>query len=708
MTITASRHISKITGTPANQIENVLKLMAEGATIPFIARYRKEKTGSLDEVQLAAIRDQHDILQQLEKRRSSVIESLTSQNIYEGDLKKNIDSCKTLQELEDLYLPHRPKRKTRAVMAKEKGLAPLAQAILAQQKTLSTSSYIDKTKGVETEEEALAGALDIIAEHISEDIAVRKELRQLFKNDGTIQSEKKKGEDDATSKFRDYFNFSQPARKIAGHQILAVLRGETQKALKISARPEEQLCLNILKVFYNIRNHRHKELMTAAISDSYKRLLAPSLETELINLLREQAEDEAIEIFGKNLKQLLLAAPLGQIATMGVDPGFRTGAKVACLDSQGQLVAYSTIYPTHGEEKQAQAAKTINNFIKKHAIKAVAIGNGTASRETEEFIKQVIEDKHVIITMVNEDGASIYSASETARKEFPDLDLTIRGAISIGRRLQDPLAELVKIDPKSLGIGQYQHDLNQTKLKKKLDDVVSYCVNHVGVELNNASMELLSFVSGIGPVIAQNIITYRNENGPFTSRRTLLKVPRLGEKCFQQCAGFLRVTLSKNPLDNSAVHPEQYNVVEKIASDLGVGIKDLMGNAKRFNTIDLKRYESETTGLLTLKDIMLELDKPGRDPREEFELFSFSEGVNSINDLYEEMIINGVVTNVTKFGAFVDIGVHHHGLIHISEMADRFVSDPSEIVSLNQKVKVRVISLDLGRNRIGLSLKQIK
>lgn len=707
MTMTESSRIAQQTGIAAHQIENVLALMAEGATIPFIARYRKEKTGSLDEVQLAAIRDQSEILQQLEKRRTSIIDSLTGLGLYQGDLKHKIDGSTTLQELEDLYLPHRPKRKTKAMMAKEKGLEPLAKAILFQQQHLNAGRYVNTDKEVTSEDEALAGALDIIAEHISEDIRNRNELRLLFKDKGFIQSEKKKSEDESNSKFKDYFNFSQPVKRIAGHQLLAVLRGEAQKALKLTARPEDQVCTAKLAALYRLRNHRYVDLMETAITDSYKRLLAPSLETELINELKEKAEDEAIEIFGKNLQQLLLAPPLGQIATMGVDPGFRTGAKIVCLDSQGQLLAYSTIYPTHGENKQTQAAGVINDFIKKYSIRAVAIGNGTASRETEDFIKTIIEDKTVIVTMVNEDGASIYSASETARKEFPDLDLTIRGAVSIGRRLQDPLAELVKIDPKSLGIGQYQHDVNQTKLKKKLDDVVSYCVNRVGVELNSASAELLSFVSGIGPAIANNIVRHRNESGPFQSRKALLKVSRLGDKCFQQCAGFLRVSCSSNPLDNSGVHPEQYTVVEQIAGDLGIKVHELVGNVQKFKTIDLNRYKSETTGLETLKDIMLELDKPGRDPREEFELFSFSKHVQSISDLKEGMVINGVVTNVTQFGAFVDIGVHQHGLIHVSELANRFVKDPAEIVSLNQKVKVLVLSVDLQRNRIGLSLKQV-
>lgn len=707
MTMTESRKIAQQTGIAAHQIENVLALMAEGATIPFIARYRKEKTGSLDEVQLAAIRDQAESIQQLEKRRTAIIESLTGLNLYQGQLKEKIDTSATLQELEDHYLPHRPKRKTKAVMAKEKGLEPLARSILFQQQNLQTTRYINKEKAVSSEENALTGALDIIAEHISEDIKTRNALRLLFKDKGLIQTEKKKSEDDANSKFRDYFTFSQPVKRIAGHQLLAILRGESQKALKLTARPEEQTCIGKIAAIYNLRSHRYADLMESAITDSYKRLLAPSLETELINELKENAEEEAIDIFGKNLQQLLLAPPLGQVATMGVDPGFRTGAKIACLDSQGQLLNHATIYPTHGEKQQAQAAQVINDFIRQHSLRAVAIGNGTASRETEEFIKRIIEEKDTIVTMVNEDGASIYSASETARKEFPDLDLTIRGAISIGRRLQDPLAELVKIDPKSLGIGQYQHDVNQTKLKKKLDDVVSYCVNRVGVELNSASAELLSFVSGIGPVIAKNIVQYRNESGPFQSRKALLKVPRLGAKCFQQCAGFLRVSGSKNPLDNSGVHPEQYSVVEQIASDLGIKVVELVGKMKPFKQIDLHRYKSETTGLETLNDILLELDKPGRDPREEFELFSFSEHVQSINDLHEGMTINGVITNITQFGAFVDIGVHHHGLIHVSELANRFVKDPAEIVSLNQKVKVLVISVDLQRNRIGLSLKQV-
>lgn len=705
--MTLSKQIAQHTGIAAHQIANVLSLMEEGATIPFIARYRKEKTGSLDEVQLAAIRDQCELLQQLEKRRAAIVESLTAQNIYLGDLKQKIDNSNTLQELEDLYLPYRPKRKTKAVMAREKGLEPLARSILLQQKDLHINQYIDTEKGVHSSDDALNGALDIIAEHISEDITVRNSLRLLFKDKGLVQSEKKKTEDENSSKFRDYFCFSQPVKRIAGHQLLAMLRGENQKALKITARPEEELCLSRIAALYNLRHHRHREMMVSAVNDCYKRLLAPSLETELINQLKETAEEEAIEIFGKNLEQLLLAPPLGQVSTMGVDPGFRTGAKIACLDSQGKLLSHATIYPTHGEAKQAQASQIINDCIQKYAIRAVAIGNGTASRETEEFIQQIIADKEVIITMVNEDGASIYSASETARKEFPELDLTIRGAVSIGRRLQDPLAELVKIDPKSLGIGQYQHDINQTKLKKKLDDVVSSCVNRVGVELNNASVELLSFVSGIGPVIAKNIVQYRNEKGPFPSRRTLLKVTRLGEKCYQQCAGFLRVSGSTNPLDNSAVHPEQYGLVEQIARDLGIKLKDLVGNTKQLGTIDLNQYTSDKAGVVTLKDIITELDKPGRDPREEFSLFSFSEGVNSINDLHQDMVVNGVITNVTKFGAFVDIGVHQHGLIHISELADRFVKDPAEIVSLNQKVKVRVLSVDLKRNRIALSLKQV-
>lgn len=693
------------TAIPKHSIQNVLNLLEDGATIPFIARYRKEQTNSLDEVQITSIRNQYEKLLQFIKRKASILDSLRERDILTDKLEQKINKSKELQEIEDIYLPFKPKRKTRGVAAREKGLAPLATSIV-QQHDFKAADFINPQKEVHSAEDALNGALDIIAEEISENSVIRADLRAFFFHNALLVTKVKTGVDQKNSKFQDYFEFEHLAKNLPGHRLLAIQRGEKEKELRVSTKVDESRCHSIISRVYKLKNHRHRELLLKAVADSFKRLLSPSLDKELRKQLLEQAEQEAIEVFGKNLQQLLLDSPLGQLPTLAIDPGFRTGAKVACLNAQGTFLDYATIYPTHGGKKREDAAELVNDLIKKHEIQAIAIGNGTASRETEQFIKEIIIDKKLIITLVNEDGASIYSASEVARQEFPDLDLTIRGAISIGRRLQDPLSELVKIDPKSLGIGQYQHDVNQSSLKAQLDDVVATCVNKVGVELNNASVELLTHVSGLGPVLAKNIVQYRQLNGAFNQRKELLKVPRLGAKAYEQCAGFLRIRNGKNPLDNSGVHPERYQLVSQIAEDLHVQLEHLIGNSSLCKKIEVQKYVNSETGKETLQDILEELEKPGRDPRTDFQQFSFSESINEINDLEEGMVLPGVVTNITKFGAFVDLGIHTHGLIHISQMADHFVKDPNQVVSLNQKLQVRVIEVDIQRKRISLSLRK--
>ncbi len=689
------------------QVAAVATLLADGGTVPFIARYRKEATGLLDEIQITAVRDRLLQLVELAKRRQAIIASLSERELLEPKLHQALLAAPNLTILEDLYLPHRPKRRTKSIIAMEKGLEPLAQAIFRQDQTpLNPEKYIDPEKGVASADEALAGARDIIAEWLNEDPAARSALRQLFTGKGVIISRVVKKNQEAGSKFRDYFEWQEPAAKAPSHRLLAMLRGENEKVLTLAMRPPEEAAIELLRKRYVKGSGVAAEQVDLAAQDSYKRLLGPSLENELRTHLKEQADREAIRVFVDNLRELLLASPLGRKRVMALDPGFRTGAKLVCLDEQGKLLHNTTIYPTLSEAQSREAGKIVAELCQQYRIEAIAIGNGTAGRETETFVRGLGLSAEMIITMVDESGASIYSASETARLEFPDHDLTVRGSVSIGRRLQDPLAELVKLDPKVIGVGQYQHDVNQVALKKSLDDTVASCVNRVGVELNTASAELLAHVSGLGPVLAQNIIKYRNENGPFASRDKLLKVPRLGGKAFEQCAGFLRIRGAANPLDASGVHPERYRIVEQMAKDCGCRVMDLIEQPEIREKIELGRYVSETVGLPTLNDILGELAKPGRDPRSTFTEFAFSEGVNSIADLQPGMRLPGLVTNVTKFGAFVDIGVHQDGLIHISQLADRYVKEPGEVVKVRQQVMVRVLEVDPQRKRIALSLKE--
>lgn len=690
----------------ANQVAAVESLLGEGNTVPFIARYRKEVTGSLDDEQIGIIRDRLTQLAELEKRRSSIISSLTENGHITKELQAKVDAADNLVVLEDIYLPFRPKRNTKAEKAKAKGLEPLASTIFnANSGPIKPNDFI--TEDVVSAEEALAGARDIIAEWINEDSAIRSSLRNLFQTKSTIVSTVVKSKVEEAVKYQDYFDHKEPITKLSGHRLLAMLRGENEKFLRINIQPDPENALSIIGKATLKGTAEARTQIELAIKDSYKRLLLPSLENELRAELKQKADAEAIAIFASNMRELLLSPALGQKRVIALDPGFRTGAKLAVLDAQGQFQEHGVIYATHGAGQQADAQSLLKKLCKKYQIEAIAIGNGTASRETETFVKDIGLEGSPLITMVNESGASIYSASAVARKEFPDLDVTVRGAISIGRRLQDPLAELVKIDPKAIGVGQYQHDVNQNELKKSLEDVVINCVNHVGVELNTASGELLSFVSGLGPVIAQNIINYRTENGPFTSRQQLLKVPRLGAKAFKQCAGFLRIKDAKNPLDNTGVHPERYSALKAIASDYKVDVAGLISEKELRESINLNNYTSDDIGLLTLKDIMLELAKPGRDPRESFSSFSFADNISSMKDLIPEMVLPGIVTNITKFGAFVDIGVHQDGLVHISQMANRYISDPAEVVSIQQQVIVKVMEVDEQRKRIALSMKDV-
>ena len=689
-----------------NQVAATACLLAEGATVPFISRYRKEVTGSLDETQVAAVRDQMARLTELDKRRQTIMDSLSARDLLTDELKAGLHSAKDLTTLEDLYLPHRQKRKTRAMVAREKGLEPLARSIFDGRDNVTISAFINPEKGVASEDEALAGARDVMAEWISEDPDIRARLRRVFALKAIVRSAVVKKNQEAGAKFRDYFNWQEEARKAPGHRLLAMFRGETEKVLRLSVRPDDDMALAILNNHY-LPQSTFREQVTMAVADSYKRLLGPSLEKELRTSLKERADQEAIQVFGDNLRELLLSPALGQKRVMALDPGFRTGAKLVCLNGQGKLLDFTTIYPTHGGRKQQEAAKKVNELCRLHHIQAIAIGNGTASRETEEFVRSLDLDSNILVTLVNESGASIYSASEVARREFPDHDITVRGAVSIGRRLQDPLAELVKLDAKSIGVGQYQHDVNQAELKKGLEDVVVSCVNSVGVEVNSASRELLTYVSGLGPVLAANIISYRDEHGAFTSRKELMKVPRLGAKAFEQCAGFLRIHGAENPLDDSAVHPERYETVVKMVADLSCTISDLINSQELREKITLKKYVSDSLGLPTLHDILGELAKPGRDPRQEFTSFAFASDVNTIDDLISEMRLPGIVTNVTRFGAFVDIGVHQDGLVHISQLADRFVKDPAEVVKVGQQVMVRVLEVDRQRKRISLSLREM-
>lgn len=690
------------------QVQSTVELLDGGATMPFISRYRKEATGSLDEVQIATIRDRIEQLRDLDKRRAAILKSIEEQGTLTDDLKSQIEKVKTLTELEDIYLPYKPKRKTKATMARDKGLEPLAKKILQQNMGDVedwAQVYIDDSKGVSTTDDALQGARDIIAETINEDANVRKSLRDLFLKKGMVTSKVFKGKEEAGAKYRDYFEWNESLVKVPSHRLLAMRRGEAEGFLSLDIKPDEDDAFSIINRIHLKGNSESSNQVAIAIKDSYKRLLKPSMETEARVNSKLAADEKAIQVFAENLHQLLLSAPLGQKPVMAIDPGFRTGCKLVCLDAQGQLIENDTIYPNAPQNKSRLAGEVVANYCKMHSIEAIAIGNGTASRETESFVKSLGLPSSITIVMVSESGASIYSASDVARKEFPDYDVTVRGSVSIGRRLMDPLAELVKLEPKSIGVGQYQHDVDQVLLKKGLDDVVMSCVNSVGVELNTASSELLAFVSGVGPQLATNIVNYRNEHGAFASRTTLKKVARFGDKAFEQAAGFLRVRESKNPLDRSAVHPEVYGVVKKMASDVGCSVGELMSDVVKQKAIKLEAYITDSVGLPTLRDILGELDKPGLDPRETFEAFSFADGVESMEDLKMGMSLPGIITNITNFGAFVDIGVHQDGLVHVSHLSDKFVTNPAEVVSVQQKVEVTVMEVDISRKRIGLSMK---
>lgn len=690
------------------QVEATIELLDEGATVPFISRYRKEITGSMDEVQIAAIRDRFEQLRELDKRRESILKSIQEQGKLTNELEEKIRTAGTMTELEDLYLPYKQKRKTRASIAKEKGLEPLATLILEQSNNdidTEAARFIDTEKGVNTLEEALSGARDIIAEQINEDQQARATVRQLFNEKGTIKSRVFPGKENEGQKYRDYFEWEEPIGKTPSHRLLAMRRGEKEGFLMLDIAPVEEDAVEILERQFVQGRGACADQVKLAAKDAYKRLLKPSMETEVRMGTKNKADEEAIRVFSDNLKQLLLSSPLGQKNVLALDPGFRSGCKVVCLDRQGKLLEETVVYPHEPQRQTHQSAAVIMALCQKHAIEAISIGNGTAGRETEAFVKGLGLPKEILIVMVNESGASVYSASDVAREEFPQYDVTVRGAVSIGRRLMDPLAELVKIDPKAIGVGQYQHDVDQTALKKSLDEVVISSVNLVGVEVNTASKQLLTYVSGLGPQLAQNIIEYRNANGPFRSRADIKKVARMGEKAFEQSAGFLRVRDAENPLDSSSVHPESYPVVERMAKDLGASVTDIMKSKELRQKIVLKNYVSETVGLPTLQDIFQELDKPGRDPRQTFEVFEFAEGVKEMKDLRPGMKLPGIITNVTKFGVFVDIGVHQDGLIHISHLSDRFISDPSEVVKVQQKVQVTVLEVDEARKRISLSMK---
>lgn len=697
-----------------------IALLEEGCTIPFISRYRKERTGGLDEVQIAAISDRYEKLQEIQKRKETVTKTITDLGKMTPELEKRIHDCWDTTELEDIYLPYKPKRRTRAQVARELGLEPLANILMIQRERDPEKAAERFVKGdVKDADMALKGAQDIIAETVSEDERSRQQLRNAFSRQAFITSKvvKSKADSDEAAKYSDYFDWEEPLKRCSSHRLLAMRRGESEGILRISISPDDEEATERLKRHYVYGNTPCGQLVADAIEDGYKRLLKPAIETEFAALSKEKADEEAIRVFAENLRQLLLGAPLGQKRVMGVDPGFRTGCKVVCLDAQGNLLHHEAIFPHPPVNKRTEAAIAIQKMIQKYKIEAISIGNGTASRETNDFIKDVLAGRYNIDTKkkdespkpqiftVSEDGASVYSASKIARDEFPNEDVTVRGAVSIGRRLMDPLAELVKIDPKSIGVGQYQHDVDQTKLKHSLDQTVESCVNLVGVNLNTASQHLLMYVSGLGPTLAKNIVDYRKENGAFTSRAQLKKVPRLGPSAYQQCAGFLRIPNAKNPLDNSAVHPESYAVVEQMAKDQGCSVADLINNKEKREAIDIKRYVTSEIGIPTLTDIMQELEKPGRDPREQLEEFEFDKNVNTIDDLVEGMILPGIVTNITNFGAFVDIGVHQDGLIHISQMANRRIAHPSDVVKLHQHLKVRVIEVDHRRHRISLSLK---
>ena len=694
-------------GLKPQQVNATITLLDEGATVPFISRYRKEMTGSLDEVQVAGIRDRFQQLRELDKRREAILKALTALDKLSPELEQQINAALTITEIEDLYLPYKPKRKTRASEARKKGLEPLALTILEQQQLnpdMEAAKFINAELGVNNAEEALAGARDIIAEIINEHAETRTAMREYFKQKATFKSTVVKGKEEEGIKYKDYFEWEEPLKSAPSHRVLAIRRGAQEGFLKLDIMPPEDGAISILERQFLKGRGAAAQQVQLAIADSYKRLLGPAMETEIRNFSKEHADEEAIRVFAENARQLLLAAPMGQKRVLAIDPGFRTGCKVVCLDEQGKLLENTTIYPHTGQGNVAKAAATLKDLCVKHNIEAIAIGNGTAGRETEAFVRG-LSLENVLVVMVNENGASIYSASEVAREEFPTQDITVRGAVSIGRRLMDPLAELVKIDPKSIGVGQYQHDVDQQKLQQSLDDTVISCVNAVGVELNTASKQVLSYVSGLGPQLAQNIVSYRNEHGAFKNRESLKKVPRLGDKAFEQAAGFLRIRNAEHALDASGVHPERYSLVNKMARDLNCSVAQLMKDPELQKQIKPQQYLNDEIGLPTLNDILKELAKPGRDPREQFEAFAFTEGVNEISDLKVGMKLPGIVTNITNFGAFVDIGVHQDGLVHTSQLADRFVANPNDVVKVSQRVEVTVTEVDVARKRISLSMR---
>ena len=687
------------------QVENTLSLLNGGATIPFISRYRKEATGGLDEVQIGEIKERYDKLSEIAKRKETILKTIEEQGKLTADLKKRIDACWDATELEDIYLPYKPKRKTRAEVARQKGLEPLATILMMQRENNLSSRARSFIKGeVKDEEDALKGARDIIAEQVSEDERSRNQIRNQFSRQAIITSKVVKGKEEEAAKYKDYFDFSEPLKRCTSHRLLAIRRGEAEGLLKVSISPNDEECTERLERSYVRGNNECSRQVQEAVRDAYKRLLKPSIETEFAALSKEKADEEAIRVFAGNLRQLLLAPPLGQKRVMGIDPGYRTGCKIVCLDAQGNLLHNETIYPHPPKSEHGVSARKLTKLVEQYQVEAIAIGNGTASRETEAFVTNQRYDRKLQVFVVSEDGASIYSASKIAREEFPEYDVTVRGAVSIGRRLMDPLAELVKIEAKSIGVGQYQHDVDQTALKKSLDMTVESCVNSVGVNLNTASRHLLTYISGLGPTLAQNIVDYRAENGAFTSRKELMKVPRMGAKAFEQCAGFLRIPDAKNPLDNSAVHPESYAVVEHIAKDMKCSVEDLIKNKELRSQIDIQKYVTDKVGLPTLTDIMEELEKPGRDPRQAIKVFEFDKNVKTIDDLKEGMVLPGIVTNITNFGCFVDVGIKENGLVHVSQLCRQFVSDPTTVVSIHQHVQVKVIGIDRERKRISMTM----
>nr|WP_320058950.1 Tex family protein [uncultured Bacteroides sp.] len=697
--------ISSTLNISERQIKNTLALLKEGATIPFISRYRKEATEGLDEVQIENIKERYEKLVELSKRKETIISTINEQEKLTPELQKRINETWDSIVLEDIYLPYKPKRKTRAEMARQKGLEPLAMLLLMQREnSLMTKASSFVTSDVKNTNEAIKGAQDIIAEIVNEDERARNQIRNRFNRQAVVSAKVVKGKEEEASKYRDYFNFSEPLKRCTSHRLLAIRRAEAEGLLKVSITPDDDECVDQLERLFVHSNNECGRYVAEAVQDAYKRLLKPSIETEFGAISKEKADEEAIRVFAENLRQLLLAAPLGQKRVLGIDPGFRTGCKVVCLDEQGNLLHNENIYPHPPVDKQAEATSKLRKMIEAYNIEAIAIGNGTASRETEYFVTKQQFDRPVKVFVVSEQGASIYSASKTARDEFPDYDVTVRGAVSIGRRLMDPLAELVKIDAKSIGVGQYQHDVEQGKLKKSLDQTVENCVNLVGVNLNTASSHLLTYVSGLGPQLAQNIVNYRSENGAFRLRKELMNVPRMGAKAFEQCAGFLRIPQAVNPLDNTAVHPESYCIVEKMAKDLKCTVSELIANKELRLRINLEQYITSTVGLPTLHDIMQELDKPGRDPRQTIRVFEFDKNVRNINDLSEGMILPGIVGNITNFGAFVDIGIKENGLVHLSQLAEKYITDPTQIVSIHQHIMVKVLSVDMQRKRIQLTM----